>query len=62
VPPKEGRTLVRQLRSQGFEVERSGSGHYRVYKNGGPFVMIPFSGHSRHPKTIKKLRGIGADL
>lgn len=52
--------LVKRLRKAGFEVERTGSGHWKVSKGNGPFVTLGFSprGNGLH-KSIKRLREIG---
>lgn len=53
--------LVKELRKQGFRVERTGSGHWAVYNadGRGPVTMSFSPGHPRQPKTMKRLREIG---
>lgn len=53
--------LVKQLRSAGFIVERTGSGHWKVTNpETGKFVNMAFSPRSggQH-KTLKRLKEIG---
>ena len=53
--------LVRSLLKQGFNVERTGGGHWRVQAaDGGPVVVMGFSsGSSDLSKTLKRLKEIG---
>lgn len=53
--------LVKELKRQGFLVERTGSGHWKVQsETGGEFVVMGFSptGTAFH-KTYKRLEAIG---
>ena len=52
--------LVKDLRKQGFTVERTGSGHWRVSNERGDVVFMSFSprGSGLH-KTLKQLRAMG---
>lgn len=53
--------LVRRLKSAGFMVERTGSGHWRVqHPHGGDVVVMAFSPTSTSDhKTRKQLAAIG---
>ena len=53
--------LVRRLKSAGFKVERTGSGHWRVqHPEGGNVVVMAFSPTSTSDhKTRKQLAAIG---
>lgn len=54
--------LVKDLRKAGFDVERTGSGHWKVSRGDGPFVVIGFSPNTKGlHKTLKRLRAIGYD-
>lgn len=58
---KEMRQLVRELQHEGFEVTRTGSGHYCVRKNGGHAVFMPHSpsdARGMH-RVYHKLKTIG---
>lgn len=52
--------LVKELKRQGFLVERTGSGHWRVRGESGDHVILAFSpsGSAFH-KTFKRLESIG---
>jgi len=53
--------LVKSLRRQGFDVDRTGSGHWKVSRPGvGDTVIMGFSptGTAFH-KTLKRLEQIG---
>lgn len=53
--------LVKELKKQGFSVERTGSGHWKVtYPGRQGVVIMGFSpsGSAQH-KTLKHLRGLG---
>lgn len=52
--------LVKELKRQGFRVERTGSGHWKVQGESGEHVIMGFSptGTAFH-KTFKKLEAIG---
>jgi len=56
------RQLVRNLEHAGYQVTRTGSGHYCVRKNGdGPAVFMPHSpsdARGMH-RVYQKLRSIG---
>jgi biotin operon repressor len=54
--------LVKDLRRQGFDVERTGSGHWKVTNMvTGEYVLMSFSpAKTRQHKTIKRLREMGA--
>lgn len=56
--------LVKDLRKQGFDVERTGSGHWKVTNaSTGDFVYMSFSpSRTRQNKTLKRLREIGATI
>ena len=54
--------LVKDLRRQGFEVERTGSGHWKVRRSeGSESVIMSFSpsGGGKHPSLMKRLKAIG---
>jgi biotin operon repressor len=53
--------LVRRLRQQGFNVERTGSGHWKVTADGRTdWVLISFSPSSApQHKSIKRLKELG---
>jgi hypothetical protein len=53
--------LVRELQSSGFEVSRTGSGHWKVQPpEGGGCVFMSFSPRtSAFHKTMKRLKEIG---
>lgn len=52
--------LVRKLRKAGFDVERTGSGHWRVSNDRGGTTILAFSPRSSGTHiTMKKLRNIG---
>lgn len=53
--------LVKNLRKQGFEVVRTGSGHWKVsHPERSGFVIMGFSpSHSGQHLTLKRLRKIG---
>jgi hypothetical protein len=53
--------LVKALRKQGFEVVRTGSGHWKVTNPGrDQFVIMGFSSASSgQKKTLKRLQEIG---
>ena len=52
--------LVKALRRQGFDVDRTGSGHWKVSRPGEQQVIMGFSptGTAFH-KTLKQLERIG---
>lgn len=56
--------LVKELRRQGFDVWRTGSGHWKVTNvETGEHVTMSFSpAKTRQHKTIKQLRRIGAEV
>jgi hypothetical protein len=56
--------LLRTLQRQGFEVERLGSGHWRVSRGAAESVVMSGTATSRHAfqRTLKLLRGIGAEV
>lgn len=53
--------LVKDLRKQGFAVERTGSGHWKVTRNGsGEAVILSFSpGKKIQFDTLKRLKLLG---
>lgn len=52
--------LVRKLRKAGFDVERTGSGHWRVSNGQGGTTILAFSPRSSGTHvTMKKLKAIG---
>lgn len=53
--------LVKDLRKQGFAVDRTGTGHWKVSRPGWPgFVVLGFSpGSKGMHKTLKRLRELG---
>lgn len=52
--------LVKDLRKQGFEVERTGSGHWKVHGPDGEKVVMGFSPNSGGlHRTLKRLQAIG---
>lgn len=53
--------LVKDLRKQGFEVERTGSGHWKVSRAGsGRSVIMAFSpGKKIQHETLKRLKLLG---
>jgi predicted RNA binding protein YcfA (HicA-like mRNA interferase family) len=53
--------LVKDLRKQGFEVERTGSGHWKVTHpaRGGCVVMAFSPSHTGQHLTLKRLRKLG---
>ena len=55
--------LIRSLRKQGFTVDRTGSGHWKVFRTGGHgSVVLGFSpNHQGLQRSIKRLQGIGYD-
>lgn len=57
----EAMKLVKSLRKQGFDVERTGSGHWKVSRPGRQgFVIMGFSpGGTGLHKTMKMLKEIG---
>lgn len=53
--------LVKALRKQGFAVERTGSGHWKVTRRGAEgttYMAFSPSGAPQH-KTMKQLRAMG---
>lgn len=57
----ETRRLIKKLEKQGFTVERTGGGHWRVRKEGtNSTVVMGFSpsGTGQH-KTLKRLEEMG---
>lgn len=60
-PNKEVRELLRKVAGQGCEVERLGSGHYRVSKPGNlPTVTLSGTNVAKGTwqRTLKLLRGL----
>lgn len=56
----ESMKLVKDLRKQGFEVERTGSGHWKVTGPDGGCVVMGFSPHGQGlHKTHKRLAELG---
>ena len=55
--------LVKRIRKQGLNVERTGSGHWKVTRpGGGDCVIMGFSpNHSGMHKTMKRLEELGFD-
>lgn len=53
--------LVKDLRKQGFEVVRTGSGHWKVSspKRGGHVIMGFSPNHSGKHRTLKRLAELG---
>ena len=52
--------LVRALKKQGFTVERTGGGHWKVRREGGTMVIMAFSPRSAAmQKTLARLKEIG---
>lgn len=57
------RQLIRSLEKQGFEVERTKGGHWRVTRPGDKrFVTMAFSPSSKGQHlTLKRLKALGYD-
>ena len=52
--------LVKRLEKQGFGVERTGSGHWKVTAPDGGMTVIGFSPSSRGLKeSVKRLKDLG---
>lgn len=52
--------LVRKLKHQGFQVERTGSGHWKAQNKSGEYVILGFSPTgTAFYKTYKRLEAIG---
>lgn len=53
--------LVKSLKKQGFEVERTGSGHWKVtHPERDGFVFMAFSpGKTIQHETLKRLKELG---
>lgn len=53
--------LVKALRKQGFTVERTGSGHWKIYNSAGegPVVMAFSPRKSGQHRTLKRLEALG---
>ena len=53
--------LVKALKKQGFQVERTGSGHWKVTRDGsGDAVIMAFSpGKKIQHETLKRLKNLG---
>jgi predicted RNA binding protein YcfA (HicA-like mRNA interferase family) len=53
--------LVKAVRKQGFRVERTGGGHWKVTNTStGEFVFMSFSPNkTRQLETLKRLHNIG---
>lgn len=60
---REVARLVRELRKAGFTVDRTGSGHWRVHREGvqGSVVMAFSPKHTAMHKTMARLKTIGYD-
>lgn len=54
---------MRELRKAGFEVDRTGSGHWKVHRpeEGGCVIMAFSPKHASMHKTMTRLREIGYD-
>lgn len=52
--------LVKDLKKQGFTVERTGGGHWRVTNERGDVAFLSFSPRSSGlHRTLKRLRAMG---